>query len=126
MRLMITGGPKCGKTTLAAKLWIQYGFTVRHTDDVINRIHWSTTSDTVVKWLDEPGPWIIEGVAGLRALRKWFAQNSIGIPADKVIWMDRPMHSRTVRQEALAKGCLSIWNEVKPMLLAAGVSVEER
>ena len=72
-RVVIAGGPRTGKTTHANKLGAESGARVRHTDDLIGRLEWSAASQEVSQWFDEPGPWIVEGVAVPRAVRKWLA-----------------------------------------------------
>ena len=118
MRLVIAGVPRAGKTTLA-------GAGARHTDDLIATHKWSDASDVVVTWFDAPGPWIIEGVAAVRALRKWVLGRATGAPCDRVIWLGSPRVALTPGQAALAKGCMTVWREVRPELLARNVHVEE-
>ncbi len=83
-RICITGGPGTGKTYLAAFVAdnagmhpdrVQFeGVPVLHTDDAA-LLGWSEASEEVAGWLDRPGPWVIEGVALARALRKWGVRN---------------------------------------------------
>lgn len=108
MRILIIGGPKTGKTTLANKL----GGNVRSTDDVMN-LGWSEASAEVATWFDEPGPWIIEGVAVPRALRKWM-KNNPGQPApvDKIIWLSGAFQDLTTGQQSMTKGIDTVMNEI--------------
>lgn len=69
LRVAICGGPKTGKTTFADTL----GVPVRHTDDVVG-LGWSAASDEVSRWFDAE-TFCVEGVAVLRALRKWRERN---------------------------------------------------
>lgn len=82
MRIVIIGWPGTGKTTLANEMG-----GGRSTDDLIH-LGWSEASQAASNWFDEPGPWIIEGVAVPRALRKWHKRN-IGDPppVDKIIYL---------------------------------------
>jgi len=116
-RIVIAGVPRAGKTTLA-------GPCARHTDDLI-RMEWHVVSDTVATWLDLPGPWIVEGVRAVHALRKWLAAHPEGKPCDRVVWLGTPRVPLTRGQDVLAKGCLTVWREVRPLLLARNVQVEE-
>ena len=59
---------------------------MRHTDDV-KHLEWSAASLEVATWFDAPGPWIVEGAAAVRALRKWLATNPFITPADAIYWM---------------------------------------
>ncbi|HEY0194873.1 MAG TPA: hypothetical protein VGC42_27360, partial [Kofleriaceae bacterium] len=79
-RILITGGPRTGKTTLAGALEVELlaqrgagpAPAVRHTDDMIEQTKhlgkdgWSEASRLASLWLDAHGPWIIEGVAASR------------------------------------------------------------
>lgn len=132
-RLCIAGGPKAGKTTLAGQIASERGFAsirsaLRHTDAVVgkfgeDRDAWSRESEAVSRWLDEPGPWVIEGVTVARALRKWLANNPEGKPCDRVIWLDRPQVPRTKGQETMAKATSTVFLEVLPELVKRGVRV---
>lgn len=125
MRLLITGGPKTGKTTLAKQLGAQHNIPVRHTDELVRTHGWSEASDAVRGWLEEPGPWIIEGVAVPRALRKWYAAHGEeGMPADHVVLLDQPKVKRTAAQDSMAKGINTVWEEVAPLLDGSGVPVQ--
>lgn len=118
MRVVIVGGPRCGKTTLAATL----GLPTRHTDDVIG-LGWSEASAEVATWLDAPGPWCIEGVAAARALRKWLAAHESGAPCDEIRLLWVPLVERTDGQERMALGIETVWCEISDELIARGVAV---
>ncbi len=81
---------------------------------------WSEASSAAARWINEPGPWIIEGVATPRALRKWLAVNS-GKPADVIYWLPFQRVALTPGQITMANGCITVWREVEPMLMARGV-----
>lgn len=139
-RICITGGPRTGKTTLAAGIEkafnsIPYGTTVttsvRHTDDLIDQCKhlgkdaWSAASAEAMKWLDEPGPWIIEGVAVSRALRKWReAHPGEPPPVDRVIYMDEPHETLSKGQATMAKGVRTVHDEIEGWLEEHGVTTE--
>lgn len=121
-RIIIAGGPRSGKTTLAAT----YPGLVLHTDSLIWELDWSAASAEAAAWFDVPRPWVIEGVAAVRALRKWLAAHASGQPADLVLWLGTPRMALTRGQEMMAKGCETVWAEVLPLLRARGVAVELR
>lgn len=121
-RIIVAGGPRTGKTTYARELALATRAPLRSTDDLIGQLSWSDASAEVARWLDEPGPWIIEGVAAVRALRKWFATHP-GAPADLVRWASVARVARTPAQEAMAKGCATVWREVLPELVRRGIRV---
>lgn len=122
-RVIVAGGPRTGKTTLAKQIAKRAGIEARHTDDLIDTTDWSGASAQVAEWLDAPGPWVIEGVATLRALRKWFAR-STGKPADRIVWLGKAKVPCSPGQTTMAKGCRKVWDEILPALLRAGVTIE--
>lgn len=133
MRIVIAGGPKAGKTTLSTELGRKLGIPVYHTDDLLSsspigalkrRDDWSGQSEEVARWFSRPGSWIVEGVTVPRALRKWLQANK-GKPCDKVIWLTRPKVSRNRGQEAMARGCETVWREVQFLLHERGVTMEK-
>lgn len=126
MRLVIAGVPKAGKTTRAKLGGVLGGAAVRHTDDLIAPDRaWSDVSAIVAEWFSAPGPWIVEGVAVVRSLRKWLAAHPEGKPADRVVWLDTPRVELSRGQRALAAGCRTVWAQVRPVLLARNVHIEE-
>ena len=120
-RLLIAGGPRCGKTTLADTL--ASGRVVRHTDDLIATHEWSAASEEAARWLDDAGPWVIEGVTVVRAIRKWLAAHEDGKPADVVVWLNQPFAELTKGQASMLKSCETIWAEVWPELARRGVYI---
>lgn len=120
MRIVIGGGPKTGKTTLATKL--ANGVAARSTDDLMH-LDWSAASYAASFWLDVPGPWVIEGVAVARALRKWLLRNVTGKPCDRVIWLRQPKAPQVGGQVAMAKGCETVWREIAGQLAGRGVEI---
>lgn len=130
-RICITGGPRTGKTTLATKLDADYPCDHSpcigryHTDDLIGTHDWSAASAEVVTWLDRPGPWIIEGVAVSRALRKWHDQHPCEPPpVDRVIYLSEAHEPLSKDQLAMAKGVATVHAEIEPWLLKHGVRTE--
>ncbi len=119
MRQIIAGGPRTGKTTLAMKS----GGTVLHTDDLIS-MGWSEASQFIADDWMKRQQFCIEGIATVRALRKWLEANPSGKPCDEVIWLDIPKVSREKGQETMAKGCLKVWNEIRPELALRGVRIK--
>jgi broad-specificity NMP kinase len=134
-RICITGGPRTGKTTLARELAAQHpGTVVRHTDDLIEdykhlgKEAWSAASQHVVDdWLTLPDPWVIEGVAVSRALRKWHEQHpGDPPPVDRVIYLTEPHESWTSRQRGMAAGVRKVHDEIEDWLAVFGVATEYR
>lgn len=121
-RIVITGGPRTGKTTLAEMLREHPDVEVFHTDETIG-LGWSAASEEVATWFDFTDPWIIEGVAAVRALRKWLATHP-GRPCDVVYWLEEPVCERTPGQIAMANGCVTVWFGIVDELRARGVKIE--
>jgi KaiC/GvpD/RAD55 family RecA-like ATPase len=125
-RVCVAGGPKTGKTSYARHF--ADNTRVRHTDSIIGRFgedreSWSRESEEVSRWMDEPGPWLIEGVTVARALRKWLARNPEGKPCDVVVWLDKAHVERTKGQDSMSKATLTVFREVLPELERRGVRV---
>lgn len=123
-RILIAGGPRVGKTTLGLTLSERLGVDLRSTDDLIATHAWSEASAEVARWLDEPGSFVIEGVAIPRALRKWFAAHPEGAPADTLHWGMTARVALTPGQLAMTKGSLTVWREVSSELRRRGVRIE--
>lgn len=121
MRIVIIGGPKTGKTTMADHMRGD-GVTVRHTDD-LQDLEWSEASACASFWFDEPGPWIIEGVMAVRALRKWLARNPEGKPCDRIIvrWHAKVQLSKG--QMTMTRGHETIWNAMVHEVDTRGVEI---
>jgi hypothetical protein len=123
-RICIGGGPRTGKTRLAAECEAR-GMTVHHTDALIGSHEWSEASAEVARWLDEPGPFVVEGVAIARALRKWLAAHPEGRPCEVLYWARRPWVEQTPGQAIMAKGCEKVFAEIRPELERRGVRIVE-
>lgn len=121
-RVVIAGGPKTGKSSLAECLEAIDVARIRHTDDLAH-LGWSEASAAAALWFGAPGPWIVEGVAAARALRKWLASHPEGKPCDVVYVLDEPVVARTPGQETMAKGCQTVFAEVRPELVRRGVEI---
>lgn len=124
-RTLICGGPRTGKTTLAERMARESGCALRHTDSLISTHDWSSASAEVMHWFDVPGPWIVEGVAVGRALRKWLeAHPGNDRPADRLLWGGRCWVPLTPGQAAMAKGCETVLLEIMPELRRRGLRAE--
>lgn len=120
-RVLIVGGPGTGKSTLAHR--IGPAERVRSTDELVGVLEWSEVSVEVALWLCEPGPWVIEGVATARALRKWLAA-SPGTALDVVVVLTgQPFVELTKGQAAMNKGVSTVWNEIVIDVLKRGARV---
>ncbi len=88
-KILILGGPRTGKTTYAKKLAGELGIPVQHFDSYIRDHEWSELSERISDWLSEPGPWIREGVQGVRGLRKWLKKQK-GSPGFEIHILESP------------------------------------
>jgi len=109
-RILILGGPRGGKTTHARDLSRRLGIPVQHFDNYISRHEWSELSDKIAEWLDESGPWIKEGVAGARGLRKWLRKNKRSPPFE-IIVLNEPRINLTSGQKNMHKSHSRILEE---------------
>lgn len=103
MRIIVTGPPQAGKSTLALGLSKVLNIPLLRTDD-LKDLEWSAASEEVAKWLDRDGPWIIEGVTIPRAIRKWrLAYGESGLPPfEKAIVFSRSRGTLEGGQKAMA------------------------
>ncbi len=120
-RILILGPPRVGKTTLAGKLAVEHGIVPLHTDDLIGKRSWSEASDEVRLWLEQRGPFIVEGVAVVRALRKWLSVHTKGLPADLLYLGTTPREALTDGQASMTKGHERIWLTVCDDLALRGL-----
>jgi adenylate kinase family enzyme len=122
-RILIAGWPRVGKTFLAAQLAASSGARVLHTDDLIATHAWSEASRVASAWLEDPGPWICEGVAIPRAIRKFLERNA-SAPADLLYWSATPREDLTPGQITMGKGCDTVWAAVRDELVRRGTRIE--
>jgi hypothetical protein len=131
MKTLIIGGPCCGKSTFASSL----GAPVYCTDPrslvkvpkegvtyLPEGLDWSSGSEYVLKnWLSMEGPYCIEGVGVVRALRKWKDSNTkdAPLPFDKIIYFrnQHPSVTRLPGQDAMEKAIATIWREIFPRFI---------
>ena len=119
LRTVIVGGPGTGKSSLAESL----SPAALHTDDLID-LGWSEASAAAAVWFDAPGPWVVEGVATARALRKWLKAHPEGKPCDRIVFLLTPIAEHTKGQRSMAKGVRTVWNEIADEIADRGVAVE--
>lgn len=119
MRIAIAGVPRAGKTTLGEQLSAELGFPLMHADDLIS-MGWSEASAELARRMQSPGPWIVEGVAVSRALRKAL-ELSTDRPCDRLYFLAQPHVELSSKQAAMGKGCETVHAEIAPELLRRGV-----
>jgi adenylate kinase family enzyme len=132
LRYIVTGEPRSGKTTFSEVLRGHLGIVPRHTDSAFRLSRgpeWRLRgfSEHVAQWIDEPGPWVIEGVAAMRALERWLGR-SPGAPCE-VLWYlrsdgpARPESRRKDLSDTSPEHLQGIWELVEPELRARGVRI---
>jgi hypothetical protein len=125
MRTLITGPVGSGKSTLAASIATETGLPLFLCTDTpsqaVRRVEgalyapenlskdWSALSQWVGdNWIPKPGPWIIEGVAVPRALRKWHeAHPESPIPCERFIVLRGARLDLNPRQRAMSQTLIS-------------------
>lgn len=120
-RTVVLGGPRVGKTTLSRSLAADYGVAALHTDDLIGS---SDPEATILGWMAQRGPWVIEGVTAVRALRTWLRAHSAGLPCDRAFWSESPKVDQTTGQARMAKGCRTVWQQVESELRDRGATIQ--
>lgn len=121
MRVAIAGCPRAGKTTLGNRLASELGVTAQHADDLI-ALGWSEASDELARRMQHPGPWLIEGVAVIRALRKALSATS-GKPCDRLLWMAHPREPLSDGQRRMFEQDARRFAELRSELQRRGVEV---
>ena len=123
-RVLITGGPRCGKSTLALTTALDLEVSEVQSTDTTKDMPWSEASALVATWFDQAGPWVIEGVVVPRALRKWLASHPTGKPCDRLIFLGRALQPLTVGQASMFKGVITVLAEVVGELRDRGVEID--
>lgn len=122
VRLAIIGGPRVGKSVLARELAKRHGIAAMHTDDVMH-LGWSPASEAASHWFSSTGSLIVEGVAAVRALRKWLEANREGKPCLEVLVLTKAFEQTTAKQDAMCKGIHTVLDEIRPELERRGVVI---
>ena len=126
MKLVIGGGCRCGKTTLADVLGELHGLPVYHADELAD-LDWSAASDAFADVIAYGRDGIYEGVATIRALRKLLRRTPPGRvpPCTSYLHLRLPFVALTPAQRAMNAAVDSIWRDVEPRLRARGVGMYE-
>jgi hypothetical protein len=115
IRVAVAGHPLSGKSTYAESL----GLPHHNTDEAIGPgITWASLSEDVSHWFDDPGPWVISGVAVPRALRKWRHRNrGLKPPIDRLVFIQRPsLGDLSPNQRSMAHGIDSVMSSLRGWL----------
>jgi len=129
-RIIIIGGPRRGKSTIARNLRTSASAIPTYCGDPVNlvkepedgvtylpaNLSWSESSAYIAEnWLTQPGPWCCEGVAMARAVRKMVIAGKTAIlDGVDIVVLIEPYEgaSETAGQAIMAKGVMTVWAEV--------------
>lgn len=125
-RIIICGGPRTGKSTLSVRLGERHGIPVKFGDSLVGTHEWSDASQEVSTWIDDPGDWIIDGVVGVRAIRKWLAHNHSKPFPGVVVYLREPIQVQTDKQKSMSKAIATVWREIEPELIARSTKIIHR
>lgn len=132
-RYILIGGPRTGKSTYASRLRdLGYGVVcadpINRAKDVIPGVEylpaelgdpqaWSLASEYIATVLmARPGPWVLEGVAMARALRKWLPLHPGELPAEHVVVFAEAMAPQSEGQRRMSVGVASVFAQVSGRL----------
>lgn len=139
-RVVIVGGPRVGKSTLALKLVSALSFEPGgkrlpiYCGDPLSKVKEPMPGVTYLpeglpfsgdggsadwiarNWFQLPGPWVMEGQAMARALRRYM-ENTDGsmhggyapFPCDRIIFMLTPKVQQIEGQRTMGKGIETVW-----------------
>lgn len=124
-RIVIVGGPRSGKSSLAREFraaglptfcgdprskvkepehgvtYLPEGLPMSGDDGAAQWI--------VDHWMTRPGPWVLEGWIMARALRRW---RRAWPPCERIIVMRSPVVEQTPGQLALTKAVATVWRSI--------------
>ncbi len=151
MRIIVVGGPRLGKSTLAREYrakgiptFCGDPFSLCKDETPIPGVTylperfackdgWSPGSEFVAReWFSMRGSWLCEGQIMARALRKWAAMDDkylavtgerSSLPADKIIVLTNPVCEMSHGQASMCKSVATVWREIEHRF--SGI-VEER
>ena len=121
MKIIIIGGPRTGKSTLAKSFGLPVycgdpKSKVKDVEEGINYLpeiqDWSTQSLYICREWFTKSEGIFEGVGMVRALRKWAVLND-AMPCDKIIYLTEAKVEQSKGQVSMTKGVRTVWDEIK-------------
>lgn len=124
-RIVICGGARAGKTTLAHRLSAETGLRVISTDSYIG-VPWDSVPEVVILSIKHAPDWILEGVQAARVLRRWLRTAPDEAQVTRVYWLGRPVVERTGKQESSAKGVSTVFESIRGELLTRNIPIVEQ
>lgn len=129
MKVAVFGGPRTGKSTFASKLARELDLPLVSTGkkavvatDAFIGVPWADVPDRVRVVLAPLESWILEGCNAGRVIRRWLEMDP-ELKLDRVYWLERAWVPRNKGQEAMAKGCRTIFLSILPELERRGVPI---
>lgn len=132
MKYFVIGPPRSGKSTYARRLR-EEGIPTLCTDPrghvkepepfvtYAPNLDWSDCSQYVAdNWITKSGPWCIEGVGSVRALRKFLvrpkAHEALKDVVIVVFDQQLPEHVTKSGQSVMAKSVATVWSQIRPLV----------
>lgn len=122
MKIVVGGGARCGKTTLAELIGRELDLPVYHADELTN-LGWSEASEEFARVIEHGRDGVYEGVATVRSLRK-LLKRTRARPCTTYIHLRVPRVELTPKQVAMNHAIESVFREVMARLVARGVEVK--
>lgn len=123
-RIVICGGPRVGKTSLAQRLAQESGLPVVSTDNFIG-VPWGSVPETVILSVKYAEDWILEGIQATRVLRKWLQTAPLEARITVVHYLKTPVVARTKKQDSTAKAVASVLDSIRRDLQTLRIPVIE-
>lgn len=133
MRVVIVGGPRRGKSTLARTFGLPIfcgdpKSKVKDPEDGVTYLSEGlpyagdsgASAWITVNWFSQSAPWVAEGHVMARALRRWMEQerscqyaSRVVMPCDRIIVLAGPARCESTKgQETMHKGVMTVWEEI--------------
>lgn len=123
VKIIIAGLPLTNQLALAKQLSEKYDVPIKSTDSLIDR-NWSEASEQVAHWINEDGPYIIEGSVVFRGLRKFlklYPEKRMDDISIALLTHTDSLYS--TKQLAFAKAQRTIWEQIAMELRDRGVKI---
>ena len=117
--ILIVGGPKHGKTTLATSLDTDFVST----DGLDMSQRFEEKLETVIGWVAARRN--VEGVMLVHALRRILRAKKVDLKGTVIYYLHHPKEEQTKKQAALSKAVDTIMEEIRGGLRLAGATIKD-